>query len=81
METANPTHISFILDESGSMMYARDATVSAFNEYVEGLRGRDLPITFGLTRFNSARIAVGEMGVKLEGRTMPNKVEIHKFSE
>ena len=63
MTIGTPTHINFILDETGSMGSVRDATISAFNEYVEGLQGEGNPITFTLTKFNSERVEIIEKGV------------------
>lgn len=33
------THVSFLLDESGSMTAHREKTIDAFNLYIQGLRG------------------------------------------
>lgn len=33
-------HVVLLVDESGSMMRSREATVSSINEYVDGLRGK-----------------------------------------
>jgi len=44
-------HVSFVLDETGSMESYKAATISGFNEYVDGLRGRDA--LFTLVTFNS----------------------------
>ncbi len=63
MTIGTPTHINFILDETGSMGSVRDATISAFNEYVAGLRGEGDPITFTLTKFNSRRVEIVDVGV------------------
>jgi len=63
MTIGTPTHINFILDETGSMGSVWDATISAFNEYVEGLRGEGNPITFTLTKFNSERVEIVDKGV------------------
>ncbi len=63
MTIGTPTHINFILDETGSMGSVWDATISAFNEYVEGLRGDDNPVTFTLTKFNSERVEIVDAGV------------------
>lgn len=37
MKKVNKTIVNFILDQSGSMMSVRDATISGFNEYLETL--------------------------------------------
>ncbi len=48
-------HVSFILDQSGSMSSVWDATISGFNEYVHTLQGdKDVDYTFDLTLFNSS---------------------------
>ncbi len=51
---AQKTLVTFLLDRSGSMGDIRDTTISAFNEYLDGLRGdgEDL-IAFSLVTFDS----------------------------
>lgn len=44
-------HVSFVLDETGSMESYKSATISGFNEYVDGLRDKDA--LFTLVTFNS----------------------------
>jgi len=45
--------ISFILDETGSMLSVRDAAISAFNEFVNSLKEKKIKANMTLTRFNS----------------------------
>ncbi len=51
------TIVNFILDETGSMNSCKEATISGFNEYVEGLK-KQKEVTFSLTRFNSNKVWV-----------------------
>lgn len=52
-------YISFILDETGSMLSAKSQTISGFNEYVESLKANvDDKVYFTLTKFNSARTQI-----------------------
>ncbi|KKM24356.1 hypothetical protein LCGC14_1605890 [marine sediment metagenome] len=52
------TIISFVLDETGSMLSVRLATISGFNEYVDEIRkNKKGPVRFSLTTFNSIKIA------------------------
>ncbi len=51
------TIVSFILDETGSMEVCRDATISGFNEYKNGLKGNG-KVKFTLTKFNTDRTKV-----------------------
>jgi len=48
-------HVSFVLDETGSMSQYKSATISGFNEYVDGLRDQEETL-FTLVTFNSAEI-------------------------
>jgi hypothetical protein len=52
------TLINFVLDETGSMESCRDATISGFNEYLQGLKKRKENILFSLTKFDSRKINV-----------------------
>ena len=54
----NGTLISIILDESGSMSSARDATISGFNEFVEGQKAtKDVGQAYlTVTKLNAPRI-------------------------
>lgn len=48
------TIVNFVLDQTGSMMSIRDATISGFNEYVETLKNDDkTEYEFSLVTFNS----------------------------
>ena len=49
--------VSFVLDETGSMNEHKSATISGFNEYVDGLRSRK-GLTMSLTKFNSGKVDV-----------------------
>lgn len=46
-----PTVIHFILDNSGSMSSVRDATISAFNEYIQSLKADGNKYSVLLTKF------------------------------
>jgi hypothetical protein len=48
--------VSFILDETGSMLSCKEATISGFNEYIETLKQRRGTLRMTLTKFNSSRI-------------------------
>lgn len=50
------TYVSFLLDETGSMLDCYDATISGFNEYIENLK-KD-KVKFTLTKFNSNKIEI-----------------------
>lgn len=51
--------VSFVLDETGSMMKRRAATISSFNEYLSTLQNRECDeIIITLTKFNSGGIDV-----------------------
>lgn len=52
------TFVSLVLDESGSMLHTKQATISGFNEYVGGLRTSKDKIYFSLTKFNSDGVVV-----------------------
>ena len=45
--------ITYVLDETGSMMSLKDATISGFNEYVESLRRQQDEVLFSLLKFDS----------------------------
>ena len=49
-------HISFILDETGSMMSIKDKTIKDFNEYLQSIK--TFKGIFTLTKFNSNKIEV-----------------------
>jgi len=50
-------HVSFILDESGSMQSCKDATISGFNEYVQELqKDTETTYTMTFTKFNTTKV-------------------------
>jgi len=53
LEKSKNTIVTFILDESGSMMAVRDETISGFNEYVQTLQVDKTPTLIKLLSFNS----------------------------
>lgn len=61
-------HISFILDETGSMETYKSQTISGFNEYVQTLyNDKDSKkILFTLTKFNSDKIEVVHRAVGIK---------------
>lgn len=54
----NELHVSFILDETGSMSTCRDTAISSFNEYLNDLKGKEEKIKFTLTKFNSEKTEI-----------------------
>lgn len=50
------TIVNFILDKSGSMNAIKPATISGFNEYINGLKNQDGNFLFSLTLFDSMDI-------------------------
>lgn len=54
-----PPTIAVVLDETGSMLVVKAATISSYNEYVRNLRAdkNNAGSRFALTRFNTARTA------------------------
>jgi len=62
-------YVNFVLDETGSMEICRDATISGFNEFLQGMRGDqkddDQEVRFTLTKFNSIRVEVVHDAVPL----------------
>lgn len=53
---SDETLVIFILDETQSMTYCYDATISGFNEYVDTLKEGKDKVKMTLTKFNSASI-------------------------
>lgn len=53
-------HVSFIIDETGSMRPFKQQTIDGFNEYVKSLQSSDEAddILFTLTKFNSENVEV-----------------------
>jgi uncharacterized protein YegL len=45
-------HVIVVQDRSGSMAHRREATISGFNEYIDGLRKEDADIRVTLTQFD-----------------------------
>ncbi len=70
---STPTLITFILDRSGSMASCLDATIEAFNAYVDGLRGGDDGISFSLVQFDSMGIDMTWKNAPLSDVTGLNK--------
>lgn len=58
--------INFVLDETGSMLVCKDATISGFNEYINELAKRPESIRFTLTKFNTTKIEVVYTGAAVE---------------
>ena len=52
---SGPTLVAFLLDETGSMMSCKQATISGFNEYIQTLKNTKQDISFTLTKFNSMK--------------------------
>lgn len=61
-------HVSFLLDETGSMQAVKDATITGYNEYLKTLRADQATAdaTFTLTKFNSTKVQVVHDAVALE---------------
>ena len=64
--------VSFVLDETGSMLGVKEQTVSGFNEYIQTLKNEKnaKDIRFTLTQFNSEKVEVVHDGAKL--KDVPN---------
>ena len=56
VESTQNTVVTFVLDESGSMMPVCDETISGFNEYIETLQADSTPTVIRLLSFNSRRV-------------------------
>jgi len=61
-------HVSFLLDQTGSMHNVKASTISAFNEYIQSLQAdpNAKGVLFTLTMFNSDEIKLVHEGVKME---------------
>lgn len=59
------THVSLVLDESGSMESVLSSTISSVNEYVGSLKGKG-GMLFSLTKFNTVRTQVVQAGVPIK---------------
>ena len=64
---AKKLRISFILDETGSMITCKDQTISGFNEYMNTLKRekKSKNVRFTLVKFNSSKIDIVYDGVKI----------------
>ena len=60
--------VSFILDETGSMLSVKQETISGFNEYLQTLKSqkKSKKIKFTLTKFNSDKVEVVYDAIKLK---------------
>lgn len=52
------TVVNFVLDETGSMLSVKVATISGFNEYLVGLKESKAKVWMTLTKFNSTKVEV-----------------------
>jgi hypothetical protein len=59
------TRVSFILDETGSMVVCKEATISGFNEYIMSLKKETKNLMFTLTKFNSSKVEIKHNDVPL----------------
>ena len=50
------THVTYILDESGSMQDIKPSVISGFNEYIKSLQNQQGKFLFTLTKFDSRGI-------------------------
>lgn len=50
------SHVVFILDDSGSMQSCRDATISGFNEFLQGQKASVIPTRVSLYKFDGKSI-------------------------
>ncbi|NIP23783.1 MAG: VWA domain-containing protein, partial [Phycisphaerae bacterium] len=62
---AKKKYVSFILDETGSMLSVKDQTISGYNEYLDTLK-QEKDVLFTLTKFNSAKVEVVYDAVKIK---------------
>ena len=60
------THVTFVLDSSGSMSKIRDDTIGGFNTFLEDQQGEDGSATVSLVDFNST-VSVTYRGMAIEG--------------
>lgn len=58
-------HIAIVLDETGSMMSLKDATINGFNEFIDKLHSEPGKPRITLVRFNSTAIKVDYKAKKL----------------
>lgn len=50
------TYVTFVLDETGSMMSIKDDTIGGFNQYLGDLKKSNNPVFFSLLKFDSNRV-------------------------
>lgn len=55
-QSDQPTLVTFLLDETGSMESIKDDTIGGFNAYLGTLKAEKNPIDFTLVKFDSRRI-------------------------
>lgn len=61
------THVSLLLDETGSMQSCLDATISGYNEYIGSLaRDKKNKYLFTLTKFDSTHVTTVHDGVPIK---------------
>ena len=48
--------VTFLLDETGSMMSIKDDTIGGFNQYLSTLKAMDGEVSFSLLKFDSNRV-------------------------
>lgn len=60
-----PTHITFLLDETGSMMSIKDDTIGGFNSYISKLQQSGQKFLFSLTKFDSRHYTTVYDGVDI----------------
>lgn len=57
MENSRKTIVGFLLDETGSMITCKEATISGFNEYIKTLK-KEKNVFVTLTKFNSKKVQI-----------------------
>lgn len=60
------THVTFLLDETGSMGTMKAEVISGFNKYIEDLSRDGNDYVFSLTKFDSAKTVVVHDGVPIQ---------------
>ena len=66
MSKKQRTHITFVLDETGSMFDIKNDVIGGFNEYISKLKGDTKGVYFTLISFDSNRFNVRHDNVKLK---------------
>lgn len=56
MATRKTTHVTFVLDETGSMESIKDDTIGGFNAYLDTLKEEKGAVKFTLLKFDSNRV-------------------------